>query len=394
MKGLNGRISLGIILINQLKASINLKRSSCLGGFSKFFISCGGDKKMKTFRLLIATSFLLLGAPAYADLSQENGVFTISSRAVTWGLQFPEGDFQLQMEKHSPDRLNHYYRFASKQLQLNASFTLEPAGKCVTSKECRDFYLNNPNPLIVNPKRINHFDLNKFAVVEFFLPEYKGVRIDQMNLSAHYVKDGYWVDMHLSKMRYQPSERSLFTNFANSVSIRNMEAIPNSLEKDSDSIMPREFKIPGRGVLILEVPRSWLQYAKQASDEAPPTLVMRPRSGEEFQLLLTPLWSPKNAKGFNSAENVKEFVSFSARQLAPNAVEKELVVEPIPREKGSAFYFFATDRASRNGEHPYLIQGAIGMDDLVITLTLLFRNKESEVVDTVLNLFSTLRKNR
>jgi len=347
---------------------------------------------MKTFRFLMATSFLLLSLPAYADLFQENGVITISSKAVSWGLQFPGGDFQLQMEKHSPDGLNHYYHFASKQLQFNASFTLEPSGKCTTSKECRDLYLKNPNPLIVNPQKINSFDLNKFAVVEFFVPEYKGMRMNQMNLSAHYVKDGYWVDMHLSKMKYQPSEMSLFTNFVNSVSIRDMDAINKSIEKDSDSIMPREFKVPGRGALILDVPRSWIQYVKQASDEAPPTIVLRPRAGDEFQLLLTPLWSPKNAKGFNSAENVKEFVSFSANQLAPNAVEKELVVEAIPREKGSAFYFFATDRVPKKGEHPYLIQGAIGVDDLVISVTLLFRNKESEVVDTAMNLFSTARK--
>jgi hypothetical protein len=144
--------------------------------------------------------------------------------------------------------------------------------------------------------------------------------------------------------------------------------------------------------MVIDVPRSWVQYVKRASEEAPPTIVLGPRAGGEFQLTLTPLWSPNGATGFNGAQNVRDFVSFSAKQLEPNAIEKDLLVEAVPREKGSAYYFFATDRASKKGDHPYIIQGAIGVDDLVIAVTLLFRNRDSEVVDTVLNLFSTARK--
>jgi hypothetical protein len=335
---------------------------------------------------------MLSSIPAFANLSQENGVFTITSKTVKWGIQFPEGDFQLKMERHSPDGLNHYYHFLSKEMDFEASFSLETAERCFCSKECRDIYLQTPNPGIVNPQKINKFDLNEFAVVEFLIPEFKGRKVNQMNFSAHYVKDGYWVDMHLSKLNYQPGQRGLFESFAKSVSVRDLSVINMPFEKEAEAIAPREFKIADHGTLVIDVPRSWVQYVKQASEGAPPTIVLRPRLGDEFQLLLTPLWSPNGGKGFNSAENVREFVSFSAGQLAPNAVEKNLVVETIPREKGNAFYFFATDRAQKNGAHPYLIQGGIGVDDLVVSVSLLFRNKESEAVDAVLNLFSTARK--
>lgn len=347
---------------------------------------------MRMIRLLVAFSSLLFVVPAEAGLSQENGVITISSKAVKWGLQFPEGDFHLQMERHSPDGRNHFYEFLSKKLQLNASFTLETAAKCFCSKECRDIYLTAPNPGIGNPQKINHFDLNDFAVVEFLVPEFKGKKVNQMNFSAHYVKDGYWVDMHLSKVQYQPGERRLLENFAKSVSIQDMAAILKPLENHSEAIAPREFHVPGRGAMVIDVPRSWAQDVKRAADEAPPAIVLRPRSGDEFQLILTPLWSPNGAKGFNGPQKVQEFVSFSAKQLAPDAIEKELVVEAVPREKGSAYYFFATDGAPKKGEHPYLIQGAIGVDDLVIAVSLRFRNRDSEIVDTVMNLFSTARK--
>jgi hypothetical protein len=347
---------------------------------------------MKTRILIVTGLFLFSSFPAFANLSQENGIFTITSKAVNWGLQFPEGDFRLKLERHSPDGLNHYYHFFSKKMELDASFTLETAERCFCSKECRDVYLKTPNPGIVNPQKVNHFDLNEFAVVEFLVPEFKGRKVNQMNFSAHYVKDGYWVDMHLSKFNYQPGQRGVLENFARSVSIRDMASIPMPFEKEADPIAPREFNVAEHGALVIDVPRSWVQYVKQASDGAPPTIVLRPRLGDEFQLLLTPLWNTNGAKGFNSAENVREFVTFSAKQLASNSVEKNLVVETIPREKGNAFYFFATDRAPKKGEYPYLIQGAIGMDDLVVSVSLLFRNKEAEAMDAVLNLFSTARK--
>ena len=347
---------------------------------------------MRRIRLITVLTFLVISVPVYADLSQENGVIAISSRAVNWGLQFPAGDLQLKMQRHSPDGNDHYYHLSSSKSGLDASFYIEPAQKCVSSKDCRDSYLKLPNPLIVNPQKINNFELNKFALVEFLVPEIKGMRVDQMNFSGHYVKDGYWVDMHLSKLNYQPGERNLFTNFVQSISWKDMPAANKTIEKDPGLITPREFKLPGHGILILDVPRSWAHSMRQPPDNLPPTIILRPRTGDEFSLLLTPIWSAKNQNGFNSRAKIKDMAYVSAQTLAGQAAEKDLIIEEIPREKGSAFYVFATDKAPRPQEYPYIIQGAIGVDDLLITTTLLYRKKDSEVADIVLNLFSTARK--
>jgi hypothetical protein len=76
----------------------------------------------------------------------------------------------------------------------------------------------------------------------------------------------------------------------------------------------------------------------------------------------------------------------------PNSVEKILSVEEIKRDKGTALYFFTTDRAPKAGEYPFMIQGVVGIDDLLVPMSLVFRDKDSETADIVMNLFSTARK--
>ncbi len=164
------------------------------------------------------------------------------------------------------------------------------------------------------------------------------------------------------------------------------------LGKAPKQTSPREFTIPGHGVLVLDVPHSWAQDVRQPPKELPPTIVLRPEKGDEFQLLITALWSPTKDKDFNAPQKVKQLVSSDAKAMASSAVEKELVVQEIKRTTGSAFYFLATDKAPKPGEYPYAIRAGIAVDDLLLRATLLSRNKDSEVVKTVLNIFSTARK--
>jgi hypothetical protein len=288
-----------------------------------------GGEEMRTIKLIIVLSFILFSVPARADLWQENGTIILSSSAMSWGVSFPAGDLKLETEKHSPDDRAHFYLFTSRNSGLNVSFMLEPPGNCATSRECRDTYVRKSNPLYLDPKKASSFDLNQFAVAEFLGPEIKGQKINQMNMSAHYVKDGYWADLHLSKVLYQPKDRNLFTDFINSVSVR---PVNQGGAKGEDRIVPREFKVPGRGALILDVPQSWANLVESPSKDLPPTITLRPRKGNDFNLLITPLWSQKNEKGFNSPAKVKEMVLAIAKDTAPQSVEKSLIVEEIRRE--------------------------------------------------------------
>ena len=68
--------------------------------------------------------------------------------------------------------------------------------------------------------RSSRYERNDFSVIEYFLPEMYRKKLDQMNLSAELVRDGYWVDLHVSKILYKDSEKELFDGVIDSLSIR------------------------------------------------------------------------------------------------------------------------------------------------------------------------------
>ena len=92
--------------------------------------------------------------------------------------------------------------------------------KCKTAVACRSQYWSDPGPLVQNPKAVVQFEDNGFAVVKFLMPSVEGVTVNQLNYSAHTVRDGYWVDMHLSKADSTRQDEALFKSFLSGVSFQ------------------------------------------------------------------------------------------------------------------------------------------------------------------------------
>jgi hypothetical protein len=51
-----------------------------------------------------------------------------------------------------------------------------------------------------------------------------GLDLGQQHMNAHIVRDGVWIDVHLSKVRYQEGDRELFLNFVRSIRVRSLTA--------------------------------------------------------------------------------------------------------------------------------------------------------------------------
>ena len=77
-------------------------------------------------------------------------------------------------------------------------------------------------------KYMKDYEINGFAVIEYFLekadddvikqiPALKDKIINQGNINAHYVKDGYWVDVHISKFDFTNSDKLIFKNIIKSL---------------------------------------------------------------------------------------------------------------------------------------------------------------------------------
>jgi hypothetical protein len=73
------------------------------------------------------------------------------------------------------------------------------------------------NPQWINPQNVVQSEIGDVSVLELMVPKYQDMDIRQQNVYAEFVVDGFWVDMHLSKVLYQPAEHKLFERIINSV---------------------------------------------------------------------------------------------------------------------------------------------------------------------------------
>jgi hypothetical protein len=63
---------------------------------------------------------------------------------------------------------------------------------------------------------VSSSEVGGVSVFEYLIPEYQGIPVRQQNMYAEFVQDGFWVDLHISKVQYDKKERKLFEALINS----------------------------------------------------------------------------------------------------------------------------------------------------------------------------------
>jgi len=140
----------------------------------------------------------------------------------------------------------------------------------------------------------------------------------------------------------------------------------------------KKYPILEHGALELNVPTSWKGKMHKPQENMPPTIIFDPAKGNDFEVMITVLWSKTGEQGFNSQDNVRTLVEKEGQKLLPNAVETKIVLQEIQGVDHTGFYFIVTDKAPNPGEYRYMTHGAIGVGNLLLSATILHRVKESE----------------
>lgn len=109
---------------------------------------------------------------------------------------------------------------------------VEPADKCKSSKECRDMVWKAGNPTWENPQNVVMGEIGEVSFFEFLMPSFRGMPVQQQHLYAQFVVDQFWVDMHISKISYQPKDHKLFEEIIKSIRFQPKSA-DDSLDEDA-----------------------------------------------------------------------------------------------------------------------------------------------------------------
>jgi hypothetical protein len=166
--------------------------------------------------LVIMCALIYCQTIATGKILQEKRLeFTLPS--APWTLTVPADHFKIAQKQTKPDGSGVYFYLTDETQDINLSMYIEPAKACKDSKACRDMVWKAGNPAWQNPKNIVQAEIDGVSTFEFLLPSFQGMPVQQQNLFAEFVVDGYWVDMHLSKVLYKPEEHQLFERIIKSI---------------------------------------------------------------------------------------------------------------------------------------------------------------------------------
>jgi hypothetical protein len=173
------------------------------------------------------------------------GDFLIHSESSTSAIQMPASNFNL-VYSNSADRGRYrYYIFGNPQ-NFIISFTIESALSCTTNTKCRDQHLVGLEKYVRVSRDFKRYEKDDAAIFEFFLPTFENVTVNQQNLFASFVKDGYGFYIHVSKMEFSQKDKELFDEIFESIEF--MKSPEKGASPESTSI--RHFPIPDHGVLV------------------------------------------------------------------------------------------------------------------------------------------------
>jgi hypothetical protein len=174
--------------------------------------ACMSIKMLTAFIILLAVCQPVVTSKTF---DEERIGFTVP--AAPWTLTLPKGDLVVERQQFKPDGRAGYFSMNDEKNKMTISFFIEPAKDCKDSKSCRDMVWRLGNPSWENPQKVVQSEIGDVSYFEFFMPTLRSMPVKQQNMYAEFVKDGFWVDMHISKVLYKPEEHELFERVIKSV---------------------------------------------------------------------------------------------------------------------------------------------------------------------------------
>lgn len=168
-------------------------------------------------RIIFIFSVLLVPVQILAQakaLDTKQVSFTVAEAPWTFTLE-SEG-FSIKDERLKPDGKYGYFLLNNKKTGITFSLWIEPAVKCRTSEECRDMVYRAGNPMWENLENIVQSKIGDVFYFEFYRPSVQGQPVKMQDMHAQFVVEGYWIDLHISKVLYEKKDHAIFENLVKS----------------------------------------------------------------------------------------------------------------------------------------------------------------------------------
>jgi hypothetical protein len=169
------------------------------------------------FLMLFVLVVFLFQSIAQAQQNQKEDQVAFTTVDAPWLVMFPNKDLEIQDQQIKPDMKSGYFLLWNEKQGLTVSLFIEPAVKCKTSVECRDFVWKTGNPAWGKLQDVVRSKIGDAHYFEFFRPTIQGKPLQMFDMYAEFVENGYWVDLHISKVGYKKEDHQIFENLVKSI---------------------------------------------------------------------------------------------------------------------------------------------------------------------------------
>jgi hypothetical protein len=166
--------------------------------------------------LIGGLAVLLLGMFVRAQEPKGGPKLGISFSSEPWILAFDAKDFAVDKNELQPDG-RAYLLAENRKTNVTLSVYLERVPGAAMESDCDENQKQRLNQkaefkreLVATRKSAG------MTIVEYTIPEFGGVPVQQRNLFACLPKDDVYVDIHLSKASFKPQDEKLFNDVLDS----------------------------------------------------------------------------------------------------------------------------------------------------------------------------------
>ena len=178
------------------------------------------DKVCREMKIKMLFTFCLIMGLSQSDLmarfhSEERLSFVVP--AAPWVLTLAKGNLAIDQQQIKPDGSAGYFSLNDKKNGFTVSFFIEPVTHCKDSRSCRDMVWKLGNPAWEKPQNVVKSEIDGISYFEFFMPSFRGDPVKQQHMYVEFVIDGFWVDLHVSKVLYTSRDHEAFDQLVKSV---------------------------------------------------------------------------------------------------------------------------------------------------------------------------------
>jgi tetratricopeptide (TPR) repeat protein len=135
----------------------------------------------------------------------------------SWSLEINTTGFALQGQDFSRDGTAAQLQAVNTSNNIILSAFLEKPETPGDAKACRDFYWSKAKQNPMKMEDVKMSEISSVALVEYTIKGFEGMDFNQKNMNAYLSQNGYWVDVHISKMDFKPKDEAAFLSIVKSI---------------------------------------------------------------------------------------------------------------------------------------------------------------------------------